>query len=297
MSSWRHALAFTVFFAAVLVGTLWWYDGRLVSWDEHYQTLPMYVGMSCFLLAFYWTPVLVSKFAGAGRESSGIRALASVAAAVVGVALTSALHSLLRADDPHQWLSANLASGRLSFYLSAVVFGALTFPKLFRDDAGWYARDREPGGERERRELNAWAVGAQNMIYGASLVLLGVCYTLMPDAALLGLLSWAVFFVIDEWAVLEHFVIFGGAPLPRWHFLTVSAFNAVIIVCCVAVTDQLMQRLIALREHGPGATATFLWLGRISFGLAALVLIPTSIWLLYRHVGKAHGSEEKAEGR
>jgi hypothetical protein len=106
-----------------------------------------------------------------------------------------------------------------------------------------------------------------------------LCYNVAPDLRHLGLLSWAIFFVVDDWALVEHFVVRGKARLPYWHFATILVFNVIIALASYDICVEL-NRFTAL-------TSLVAWQDWMFRGIMAAIylsfLIGSTV-LLFPHV-------------
>jgi hypothetical protein len=284
--TWRR------FFERLLVLLLFVGIGGLVfflqyrSRPEHIplaRLLPVYLGFAAALPAIIIAGMLRSKLTG--KTSAGRTLLAPLAALNLVVALSSAVIGIQEAPNVHAWLSANLASGRLAFYLSAMVFVVQLVRQFAWDDSYQY----ESFADTKQRRRNDRLVELQAAIYGLGLFLLGFAYNVAEDVRYLGLLSWAIFFVIDDWALIEHFVIRGKARLPYWHFLTILAFNVIIAFASYDIWLEL-SRLTAASW-----TQWTEWLTRTIFGLTYLGLLIGSAVLLLPHARRGQPSVATAK--
>src|SRR5262249_44445664 len=77
----------------------------------------------------------------------------------------------------------------------------------------------------------------------------------------LPVISWAIFFIIDDWVYIEEFVIHGGAPLALRHFLKIAGVNVVIAVATSLATWELTQRLREQQLSGGRAIVDLLSAG------------------------------------
>jgi hypothetical protein len=294
-AAWQKATLSTVLVAVVMTAVVSWQGRRGLAFPDQpvERILPLYLGMSAFFLAFLWARPLISWYTQGGRPRTRQTLLAGLGAANIVIALSALIVSLEHATDLREWVPANLASGRLMYFLSALAFGVQIFPKLFRHTETWDSSAGDSRSDRTRRPLDTWAAVLQTTIYGFGLSLLGICYNVAEDIPCLSLLSWAIFFVLDDWGLLEHFVVFRGNPLPVWHFLVVSVCNVLIAIALFVAGSELFVRMTA--------TTTNLWTGqpptgwqltfgvsviRIMLGLYLTGLTVASIWVLYRHVGE-----------
>ena len=157
--------------------------------------------------------------------------------------LVSAVWSAAHSDDFRVWVANGIASGRMSFYVSAMLFGFNLFKAAYD----------------QRLSI---AGGWQNAIFALALFALGYGYNLDEPVPFLGLLSWSVFFVIGDWALLEQYVIDRKQVLASSHFLRITAVNVLILTSWAVVMVNLW----------PPVLMTFYWYGVVTQSLMAFIL-------------------------
>lgn len=180
------------------------------------------------------------------------------------IGLVSAIWSATHSHELREWIAAGIASGRLSFYVSATVFGFNLFKAA-------YDRKLSPAG------------GWQNCIFAAALLALGYGYNVGEPVPFLGLLSWSVFFLIGDWALIEQYVIDRKHILTLSHFLRIVVVNVVILTAWVLVMVHLWPQVHWL----------WYWFGVVSQALAAFVLWLGSVAWLSEFLSPAKGGSEK----
>src|SRR5204863_838170 len=109
-----------------------------------------------------------------------------------------------------------------AYYASALVFSGLLV-------WGGVARPRPVAGVPWGLVHWTHAPHHQYFIFLLGLATLSLGYEQGVEALSLGVLSWATFFIIDDWALLEHYVFRGGARLHWAHFGRLALFNALIL--------------------------------------------------------------------
>jgi len=215
--------------------------------------LPIQLGAAGLAFGMLWFGAVGPRYVFPGGLACGLLTCAA----------TSAVLSIRDAADWASWFSSGLTSGRLAYYFASVVFAAsmlLTARRL-----------PEPGSA-EARTARQNVLFYQWALFATGLALLGLGFALVPDSPYLPLLAWAIFFVVDEWSLLEHFVIFGGQPLPWRHFFVVVAIDLVIAVASVRTALDL------LNLNDPTMTWAVLGL----FAALAALIVGVAAVLLFR---------------
>lgn len=191
---------------------------------------------------------------------------------LLGCAGTVAIQSLGSATDLFSWLRENLGNGKLTYYVATLQFAVNITTRT------WHV------GNLERITSDKWqAVSIQWALFGFGFGLLGLGFPLLNESLSLLLLSWAVFFVIDRWDVLEHFVIFGENVLPSSYFWTLSVANCLVILASAGVLLEILPTYIP--PDGPSLSPGFISMFYLLFpwmvGFLVLVLGGMSILTLH----------------
>lgn len=203
-------------------------------------TLPIFLGIATGFLLWIWSSL--------GRKTDGDQegvlfqyGLAGIGGAVAVVALTMVVQSILSYKQTtnwfteqivteNKWVADNLANGRLSFYVSAIAYGVMLLWNGYRCQIA---------------KIAIW----QYLIYGGGLLALSYGYSFAQEIVYLGLLSWSIFFIIGDWAIIEHFVVQHGARLPYPHFIRIISLNTLILFSLTVVQIQVFTSELVLYNY------------------------------------------------
>lgn len=228
------------------------------------------------LVWFSWRRRRIAEKYSSSQAWPSIGLIGWLALWVLGCAGTTAAQSVVQVTDWHRWVSDSLSGGLLSYYLASLVFVVKLANTALRPFP--WAKEKY-----DTREWRTQTVVCQWWIFGIGLGLLGIGYPLLTRATSLAVLSWAIFFVIDDWSLLEHFVVFGANRLPWWHYAVMVLFNILIAVGCVWTVYDLLPLIDTTAERGWVRTGWFF--RRMMFWMAVLLGVlgcAYSAFLLYQ---------------
>lgn len=163
----------------------------------------------------------------------------------------SAVWSLIHASGFQVWVMDNISSGRLSFFVSAMLFG-------FNLAKAGYTQ-----------KVSTAAIW-QNCIFALALLNLGYGYSLDQPVPYLGLLSWSIFFIIGDWTLIEYYVIDRKQMLGLFDYLRIIVVNLIVLFSWAVVMVNLW----------PSVHWIIYWVGIVNLVLIALVLWTCSAGVL-----------------
>ena len=122
-------------------------------------------------------------------------------------------------------------------------------------------------------------MASQLYLFGLALFTLGVCYHIGAASGYITLLSGALFFIIDDWALVQIFVIERGARLPPLQYVII-----VLSDITIAVADCLAGREMTKTLSG-NSPSWWSWTSLLIVAIhVLLVAVPAT--LLFRNVEK-----------
>jgi hypothetical protein len=190
-----------------------------------------------------------------------------VYALVTALAVTSVM---LAATDFHSrgslsvdFLTEDLRTGALGLRIStaivagkslAIVLDSLAFQEFqYGGPLNWLRKlvggKRLFGREHEFPELSGipalrdtettdWYIVSQYGFYVGVVTLLWLLTSLNDGGTWVLVLSWAFFFVVDDWSIISSYMYHLGGRIFRWHALRIEVFNVVIAVAVSVLVWQ-----------------------------------------------------------
>lgn len=90
---------------------------------------------------------------------------------------------------------------------------------------------------------------SQNLIYGTITLLLWVFIFLSKSLLELHLVIWALFFIIDDWAIISDNLIALKGRILRWHKIRILLFNGLLYYFILSACSQQFSNLYLFLIH------------------------------------------------
>jgi hypothetical protein len=179
-----------------------------------------------------------------------------------------------------EWLQHNLASGQLSFLVSGVIYGLHLCWK------GSEPARLEPEGVKALARC-------QGVIYSLTFLTLTLGYRYAePKSVVFAVLSWCIFFIIDDWLIIEHYVLEEKGTLNWTHFFRLAGANALLItlmlLAWLGYINPMLHQLAYQRDPYTYEQILF-GVGFCIVGLGGTLL---SFYLLYLFTEEPHMRED-----
>lgn len=84
----------------------------------------------------------------------------------------------------------------------------------------------------------------QNLIYGAVILLLWIFIFLSKTLFELRVVSWGLFFIIDDWAIISDNLIALKGRILKWHRLRIVFFNGLLSILMISACFRQLNNLL-----------------------------------------------------